>query len=150
VQWCWQHFSSHYQNFQALHVQGFSGGSTLKSISFTHLRTYSTKPARRNKKFRKPYYQNQWDLGSMVSPEKWASGYRYFCKITARGPPVPLNHTICKCIKNTQKETVLNTLTAWLPAGLVHVNTAPFNTIFRKTMQQKTSSKQSPPKCFQA
>ena len=119
-------------------------------FSFTPLKSFSTKTAWRNKEFRKSYSQLQWDLGSSVSPEKRASGYRYFCKIIPSGPLVPLNHTICKCIKNTHKETVLNMLIAWLPAGLVHVNTAQFNTIFRKTMQQKTSSKQSPPKCFQA
>lgn len=124
-------------------------------ISFTcfHLpteRPSQRKRAWRNQELRKSHSPNQRDLGSSVSPEKWASGYRYFCKINASGPLVPLNHTICKCIKNTHKDTVLTMLIQWLPAGLVHVNTAQFHTIFRKTMQQKTSSKQFLSQCFQA
>lgn len=160
VQWCWQRFSTTTRTLKHHMFKGFQVVQPWNHLvaqynffhlfSFTHLKTHSTKTAWRNKEFRNSYSQNQWDLGSSVSPETWASGYRYFCKIIAGGPLVPLNHTICKCIKNTHKETVLNMLIARLPAGPVHVNTAQFNTIFRKTMQQKTSSKQSPPKCFEA
>lgn len=156
---CRQCLSRHYHNFEAPCLHGFSSGSILKSscstgefLSLVFIHPLKDLPNKtwRNEEFRKSNSPNQWDLGASLSPEKPPSGYRYFCKIIAGGPLVPLNHTICKCIKNTQKETVLNTLTARLPAGLVHVNTAQFNTIFRKTMQQKTSSKQSPPECFQA